>query len=77
MKTQEEIKSRLDALQEELANLIDWQNAAYKKYLKDVDFWGKEQADDGEWRHASDCLNEVKKSIDISFNYVMLSKIKK
>lgn len=65
MRTQEEIQHRLDSLQEELANLKEWQDSAYKKYLKDKEFWGKEQADDGEYRHASDCYQEVKQSVDI------------
>lgn len=60
-----EILNRLDDLEQEIDYAAKWVDAASRKYQKEISFWGKKEADDGEYRTAVDAHSTLLKERNV------------
>ena len=62
MKAEEQIKARLIDSRMQMAELIQWHEKAYQKYLQDRKIWGRD-AERGEMEHVSDLMTALNHEI--------------
>lgn len=64
MKSEAQIKERIDQLESELVEAKGWLKGATDQYYDDRKTWGKDQADRGEMETASDQCRQLQVMIN-------------